>query len=143
MLPDVFALALIDECLAVCYIYSIGKVSVLQRVAGFADGQQGDSTGIEGLALRFEWADVAVGLSGQALECAEFHQGGVAETGILLVEDGQGEGVEETFALGCVEDGVGVEEASEDAIDIAVESGVREVVGKGGYGPCRVVAHAG
>ena len=143
MLPDVFSLALVDECLAVCYIYSIGKVSVLQRVAGFADRQQGDSTGIEGLALRFEWAEVAVWLSGQALECAEFHQGGVAETGILMVEDGQGEGVEETFALGGVEDGVGVEEACEDAIDVAVESGVREVVGKGGYGPCRVVAHAG
>ena len=87
--------------------------------------------GTMGEAVHSDGALVAVRTTGRTAEGTQLDDGLVVATGMRLVEEGLRQIPVGAYAT-CRVDGLGrAEEATQHAVDIAVHSGVREVVGEG------------
>ena len=82
-------------------------------------------------AVHSDGARIAVRTAGRTAEGTQLDDGLVVAAGMRLVEEGLRQLPVGAYAT-CRVDGLGrAEEATQHAVDIAVHSGIREVVGEG------------
>ena len=105
------------------------------EAVGIARGVGGTSHG--------EGAGTAVGVSGDALQGAELHDGLVMLTRMFGRHQLAGQSVVCMPSHGCIAGRIDGEEPPEDALHIAIDDGVRGIVRKGDDGGGGVVADAG
>ena len=98
--------------------------------------------GAMGEAVYSDGALVAVRATGRTAEGTQLDDGLVVAAGMRLVEEGLRQ-IPVGACATCRIDGLSrAEEAAQHAVDIAVHSGVREVVGEGEYRTARIRADA-
>lgn len=103
----------------------------------------GEGVGGGSLAEVADGAEKAGGLGGGAMGLAEFHEGGVKEARVGLVEEVVGALPEDFLAGGGIDGGGVVEEAGEDAGDVAIDEGGGLVEGEAAESAGGVGADAG